>query len=183
MNDKDITLSRSVLELVTIASEFCHFIETCSQQNSLSLLTSLRSFVPLLYLRGTLIPAIQPENSDASERFVTEEEWENVFLDLKKKLGDEDAFWILEEQSETDEPIKVSISEGLADTYQDLKDFILLFKKNKLSARENAIHDVKHLFEMNWGKKLSRLLPIIHALQTKTMIEPLIEDNLLDIND
>jgi hypothetical protein len=183
MSDKDLTLSRNVLELVTIATEFCHLIENTASQTKASLLTTLQSFAPLLYLRGTLVPEMQPDDTETSERFVTEEQWEAIFRDLREKLGNDDEFWILEDQTENNEPIKASISECVTDIYQDMKDFITLFKKNRLSARENAIHDIRQLFEINWGKKISLILPIIHKLRSKSMIEPVIDDNLFDFND
>jgi hypothetical protein len=183
MSENDPTLSRSILELVTIATEFCNLIENSSSRNKVELVKSLQSFAPLLYLRGTLIPVIQPEDTEMSERFVTEEQWEAIFLELREKLGKEDEFWILEDHSETDEPIKASISECLTDVYQDMKDFVILFKKTRQSARENAVHDIKHLFEINWGKKLSLILPIIHKLSGKSAIKQNNEDNLFDFND
>jgi hypothetical protein len=84
MSENDPTLSRSILELVTIATEFCNLVENCSSQNKVELVKSLQSFAPLLYLRGTLIPVIQPEDTEMSERFVTEEQWETVFLTLRE---------------------------------------------------------------------------------------------------
>jgi hypothetical protein len=183
MSENDPTLSRSILELVTIATEFCNLVENCSSQNKVELVKSLQSFAPLLYLRGTLIPVIQPEDTEMSERFVTEEQWETVFLTLREKFGKEDEFWILEDNSQTDEPIKASISECVTDVYQDMKDFVTLFKKTRLSARENAVHDIKQLFEINWGKKLILILPIIHKLSSKSVNEPIVDDNLFDFND
>jgi len=183
MTDNDITLSRNVLELVTIATEYCNFVENCRLLDKSTLVKSLKSFVPLLYLRGTLIPDIQPSDPDAAERFVNEEEWESVFKNLREKLTIDDEFWILEDQSENNEPIKASMSEFLTDTYQDMKDFVTLYKKNRFSSRENAVHDVKVLFENNWGKKLSIILSNIHSLQVKTVIEPPSEDNIFEFND
>jgi hypothetical protein len=64
-----------------------------------------------------------------------------------------------------------------------MKDFVTLFKKTRLSARENAVHDIKQLFEINWGKKLILILPIIHKLSSKSVNEPIVDDNLFDFND
>ncbi|NOU47738.1 MAG: DUF5063 domain-containing protein [Bacteroidales bacterium] len=183
MSDNDPTLSRNILELVTIATEFCNLIENSASQSKADLLGSLQSFAPLLYLRGTLIPAIQPDDIEYAERFVTEEQWESIFRTLRDKLGKDDEFWILEDQTENNEPIKASISECVADTYQDLKDFVTLFKKNRLSARENAIHDIKQLFETNWGKKIIIVLPVIHKLRSNPVSESNIDTNSFDFND
>ncbi len=183
MSEKDPTLTRNVLELVTISSEFCNLLESCSSLNKADLLKSLQSFIPLLYLRGTLIHDIQPTDPESAERFVTEEQWEIIFLALRKILGNDDEFFMLENQMENSEGIKLSIAENLSDAYQDIKDFVTLYRKNSLSSRENAIHDIKHLFETNWGNKLSNLLPIIHSLNSKTIVESTSDSNLFDLDD
>lgn len=62
------------------------------------------------------------------------------------------------------EPLKASISENLADIYQDMKDFIMLFQKNTHAARECAIADFKMLFGNHWGYSIGNILTRVHYL-------------------
>ncbi|MBK9290364.1 MAG: DUF5063 domain-containing protein [Bacteroidetes bacterium] len=159
----DPTLSRNVLEMAAVATEYCSFIEQASGMEPKIAFGNLLKFVPLLYLRGTLLPDIEPEYPEADERYVTEEQWDSIFLDLRALFDLEDEFTYVGE-NEFGEPASLngSISEHLADVYQDLKDFITLFKKADPAKRENAIAGCKVLFAEHWGPRLARLLPVIH---------------------
>ncbi len=165
MAQNDPTLSRANLEMITIASEYCTLIENCSSHTPSIFLQSIRGFAPLLYLRGSLIKAAEPEFPEANERFVTEEQWDGIFTRLRELLGDQDEFLYMG-FSEFGEQTTLtgSLSEHLADVYQDMKDLILLFKRPSLASRENAIYECSLLFQERWGARLAVILPVIHQL-------------------
>ncbi|GAB1418211.1 DUF5063 domain-containing protein [Bacteroidales bacterium] len=165
MTQSDLTLSRQNLEMVTIAGEYCKLIENSGEAVFGQLLQTLRHFVPLLYLRGSLLQAPEPQYPEAAGRFVTEEEWDQIFLSLRKVCDNKDEFYFagLSEFGD-DSLITGSISEHLTDVYQDLKDFTLLFKRPSLAARENALYECAQLFNKHWGLRLATLLPVIHRL-------------------
>jgi hypothetical protein len=165
MTQTDPTLSRLILEMATIAGEYCSFIENASAHPQEDIIRSMRSLVPLLYLRGTLIPELEPEYPEANERYVTEEQWDGIFTMLRALFSDKDEFYYAG-LSEYEEPIllKGSLSEHLTDVYQDMKDFVLLFKKASLASRENAVHECRRMFYENWGSKLANVLPVLHTL-------------------
>lgn len=172
----DITQSKSMLEMLTVANEYCFFIETVESKSRDGILKFVNSLLPLLYLKGTLLPAIEVENPEANERFVTEEQWEGVFTTLREKLGNSDEFWIIDPQhvNET-EPLKASLSENLSDIYQDMKDLIMLYQKNTIAARENAMADCKLLFETHWGFRIANILSRLHFLLNDKGNEQLFE--------
>jgi hypothetical protein len=167
MEQNDRTLTRPILEMVTIASEFCNFLEDAANLNQQSFFKSLQGLVPLLYLRGSLLPVIEPEYPEANERYVTEEQYEGLFMSLRELIGDLDEFWFVDHAgSQITETVKGSIAEHLSDVYQDLKDFVMLYKKNALAARENAIASCRELFSDHWGQRLANLLSVVHELQS-----------------
>lgn len=154
-----------MLEMLTVANEYCFFIESTENKTKDGILKFVNSLLPLLYLKGTLLPAIEVENPEANERFVTEEQWENIFNALREKFGDSDEFWIIDPQHVNEsEPLKASLSENLADIYQDMKDLVMLYQKNTLPARENAMADCKLLFETHWGFRIANILSRLHFL-------------------
>lgn len=166
MSNSDITLSRNVLEMAAVASEFCSFLENGNTSSKQDFFKTLQGLIPLIYLRGSLLPEIEPEYPEADEHFVNEEQWESIFYSLRDITRDEDEFWFTDHSNtQITETIKGSIAEHLADAYQDIKDFILFFKRTQIAARENAIASCRTNFMLNWGKKLAVLLPVIHQLQ------------------
>jgi len=162
---EDITLSKPVIEMATVANELCYFFDTVENKDKESILRFIQPILPLLYLKGSLLPNVSPQNPEVNERFVTEEQWEKVFTVLRDKFGKDDEYWIIDPQyiNET-EPLKASLSENIADIYQDMKDFILLMQKNTLAARENAISECSLLLANHWGYRVGNIFTRVHHL-------------------
>ena len=57
-----------------------------------------------------------------------------------------------------------TISEDLADIYQDLKNFVAAFASQNEESMNNAIVKVKENFRTYWGQKLVNAMRPIHEL-------------------
>jgi len=163
--------SISVLEFLRVAHEYCLFAEKASEKNSQDVSEFVLKIGPLLYLKGKLLPDIEPEFPESSERYVTEEEWQDIFNIFRAVFTNLDEFHQVNyEEFNEYEAVKSSLSENFTDIYQDLKDFVLLYQKNMAAARQNAVHDCKSLFERRWGPKLLSNMRYIHFLQNKDFL-------------
>jgi hypothetical protein len=162
--------SLNVLEFLRVAHEYCHFIEISGEKERLEIYNFLIKIIPLVYLKGKLMPDIQPDYPESSERYVTEEEWQEIFNTYRAVFGQEDEYYHVgyEDYNEY-EAVKASLAENLTDSYQDLKDFILLYQKNSQAARQNAVHDCITLLEKRWGPKLLSALRYLHYLGNKSL--------------
>lgn len=163
---KNLTQSKSVLEMITVAHEFCLFMEKIDSYSQPDILNYFQKIIPLLYLKGSLLPDIEVADDSYVERYVTAENWEIVFNELRNKLKPHDEYWVLEFSDDT-EATKANIADNLTDVYQDLKDFIILYTKNTQTARENAAQECKMHFETHWGIRLLNALRAIHQLNYK----------------
>jgi hypothetical protein len=92
----DITISKPILELVTVANEYCYYLDNVENKSKAGILEFMNRILPLLYLKGSLVPDIDVKNPDANERFVTQEQWEEVFNMLREKFGKQDEFWVID---------------------------------------------------------------------------------------
>ena len=157
--------SKNVLEMLTVANDYCLSMAKVEDYSKSDLMSYLQKICPLLYIKGALLPVIEVRNPEANERFVVEEEWESLFNGLRDKFSKDDEFWYIDNSEQEDkEPVKGSLSEHFTDLYQDLKDFILLYQKNSLDAKENAVSGIKRLFETHWGYKLVNAHKTLHYL-------------------
>jgi len=155
--------SKNVTEMLTVANEYCHFLEKAHQYQVPEVLSYLQKIFPLLYLKGALLPNVQVQMPEANERFVTAENYEILLNELRNKFKPNDEFWTIDHSETTDiEPIKANLAELLTDIYQDLKDFVLLYGKGTTAAQENAVHDCKLFFETHWGYRLVTAQKYIH---------------------
>ncbi len=165
----DITMSKPLLEMITVANEYCLFFEKAASYQANDILTYFHRIAPLLYLKASLLEAA-PANKDAwNERYVTEEEWESVFKTLREKFGKKDRYYIHDHNFDS---IEASLADNLADIFQDMKDFVLLYQKNNIVARRNAIANMLNLFGMRWGQALINALGAVHQILHKEKIDP-----------
>lgn len=162
---EDVTMGKNALEMLLVANEFCLFMEEIEDKSKSDILEFVHRVLPLMYTKGSLLPQISVVHPEANMRFVTEDQWENLFNLMRDIFGEDDEYWIIDPQyiNET-EPLKASLSENLADIYQDMKDFVLLYQKNTMAARENALADCKSLFSDHWGYRIGNILLRLHHL-------------------
>jgi hypothetical protein len=160
----DPVTSANVLDMFTVANEFCIFTEKAEKYNPDEVLQYYARICPLLYLKGAILPEVDPDDEYFGERFVNEDQWEAIYNALSTVFPGTDYFYTLSYENADNVPLKASLAEHLADIYQDLKDFILLYQKNHTYARQNAVYECKALFKSHWGARISTLLPALHVL-------------------
>jgi len=148
--------------MFTVANEYCLFFDKAGEYTPEDIFEYFHKIAPLIYLKGSLIPEIMVNDPSYSERFLTEEQYEALFIILKEKFGKNDVFYILDSNYEATE---ASLAESLTDIYQDMKDFVWLYRKDNSFAKENSIALIKSLFETRWGIKVVNALKAIHAIK------------------
>jgi hypothetical protein len=159
---KEPVYSPFVLEFLAVAQKFCLFIEEIEKYDKNQLYDYMHKALPLLYVRGSVLPEIQPDDHSYNEKFVTEEQWQNVFNGIRNILQKDDEYWFLENDNPLNEPVKASISDNLADIYQDMKDFIILYQKPLRGAKKMAVWEISELHKFHWGFRVVNLMKVLH---------------------
>ena len=156
--------SRNVIEFVAVANEYCKYAEHASQLKGDELLRILQRILPLMYIKASLLPALEPFFEDGNEKFVTEADWTDLNESLKEKFGTaNDYLEVFDEKiNETEGPVISSISENMADIYQDIKDFLLLYQTGTAEVMSDALWECRMNFENFWGQKLVNAMRAIH---------------------
>ena len=157
--------SRNVIEFVTVAVEYCNFIEKCNNVSAKELSSAMLRMLPLLYLKATMIPEIESDEENQNEDFVTEEIYVYILELVSQKLGVNDLdCTVPETASQSDEMTTAPVSEILADIYQDLKNFIMGYRTGEVTIMNEAIFVCKLNFEQFWGTRLLAAQPAFHKL-------------------
>lgn len=156
--------SRNVVEFVAAANEFCKYQEHASEVKGEEMLKILQRLLPFLYLKASLLPALEPVFEDGNEKFVTESDWFRIHDTLKEKFGTADDYLeVFDERiNDTDGPVVSSLAENMADIYQDLKNFLLLYQTGTQEVMNDAVWECRMNFEQYWGQKLTNSLRAIH---------------------
>lgn len=160
----DPVYSHNVVEFVAAANEFCKYSEHADELNGDEILKIMQRILPFMYLKASLLPSLEPVFEDGNEKFVTEADWNRIHVNISQKLGIADDFTpeMSEKLDDSDIPVPVTISENLADIYQDIKDFLILYQTGTREVMNDAVWECRMNFETLWGPKLLNALSAIH---------------------
>lgn len=169
---------RNTLEFVTVALEFCTFVETAGERELFDFMDKAVKLLPLLYLKATLLPEVEPDEDDEPELTVTEEMYESVRNRIAELLGEKDSY--LEtfhpDMQYSDTPIAAFISENLADVYQDVGNFVSLFRQGNEEVMLQSIALCRTNFQEFWGQQLLNALKALHAARYS-------DDEIIETNE
>ena len=163
-SNSDPVYSRNVIEFVAIANEFCKYAEHASELKGDELLKILQRILPLMYLKASLLPKLDPFFEDGNEKFVTEADWVSIHETLREKFGTADDYLEVfdEKMNDSEGPVLSCISENMADIYQDIKDFLLLYQTGTNEVMNDAVWECRLNFETFWGQKLVNSMRAVH---------------------
>lgn len=154
-----------VIEFVAVAKEFCGYLESVQDEEAEELLSKMQKFIPLIYLKGSLLPSCESDEMGLMEESVTEEEYNALYTSLNRILGEHDEYLeVFDDNMQYSEaPVVNSISEKLCDIYQDLKNFISAYRGGMVEVIEEALWQLNNSFELYWGKSCASVLRAIHS--------------------
>ena len=149
---------RNTLEFVTVALEFCTFVENAGNTGLFDFLDKAVKILPLLYLKATLLPEAVEDEDAEPELTVTEDMYESVRNRIAGLLGEKDSYL------ETFHP-DMQYSENLADVYQETGNFISLFRQGNEEVMLEALVLCRKNFSEFWGQQLLNALKALHAVR------------------
>lgn len=161
-----LVYSKNVIEFITVANEFCSFLERSDEMESVDFIGRLQKILPLLYLKASLLPAFDYESEDDLERYVTEVEYNLIQQKVLNHTGSGDDYHevFLPGMQFSETALIASISENVADIFQDLKDMVMSFRTMDEEVMLLALHETRLGFEQVWGQKLVNCLRAVHSL-------------------
>ncbi|NDV58626.1 DUF5063 domain-containing protein [Bacteroides sp. 519] len=167
MAESQVIFNRNAVEFVTVAAEFCAFLERAEGMNQKQFVDTMLKILPLLYLKASMLPPIELLEDEELETYVTEEIYEVLRINISGILADRDDYLevFLPDMAYSDTPIKKTISEDLADIYQDIKDFIFVFQLGFNQTMNDALYIVKENFSLLWGQKLVNTMRALHDVR------------------
>lgn len=167
---EDIVFSRNTVEFVTVAAEFCAYIERANDHTRKEFVGTLLKLLPLLYIKAQMLPKGETFNEEELETFVTEDAYEVIRLTLSDLFAQYDTYLdvFVAEMKYSDTPVTKSISEDLADIYQDVKNFVTQFQIGINETMHDAILECREHFCLYWGQTLVNTLRALHELEYNT---------------
>ncbi len=169
MTDLSIIYQKEAIEFVTVAKEYLAFMEAAKNMNPENFLDNSIKLLPLLYLKGTLLPTINDYNEDYVEKFVDEPGWSFIQQASAAKLGENDEYVQIQDASVMNnmDYLNVGLSELFADIYQELGDVIGAYRLAQEETMQAALFFCKENFASYWGIRVLVLLKNLHRIKYK----------------
>lgn len=163
----DIVYSKDVLELVTVASEFCGFVEISGQTTSDEFIDKTLKILSLLYLKASMVKIPKRIFDENLEAFVTEQDYNHVINEVVSVIGSGDDYLEVfhPDIQYSDGPIRATVSEDIADIYQYLKNFTTLYGMGSEELMNDGLVECMQYFGQFWGQKLVNVLRALHQLK------------------
>jgi hypothetical protein len=163
----EVVLSKQTEDFVRTALEYCVLVEKHTQTGRELFIDNMIKVLPLLYLKISIIPPVEENYDSDLQTKVSEEMYNRVESAISRLLGNDNLY--LEtfhpDIRLSDSPVAVKISEDLADIYQDLGNFIAVFKNGQKETMNDSLVLCVLDFEKYWGQRLLNALRALHFIK------------------
>lgn len=163
-NEKKV-YSRKVIEFVTVAKEYCVFMNNTERYTKADFLKVASQMLPLLYLKVSLLPDFEAVLDSEPQEFVDEFEYERVRTAVHRKLTRHDDYLEVfkDDMQRSETPVVAQVSEDMADIYQDLMNFCEQYRIGIDDLMNDALAKVIENFGTYWGQRLCNAQRAIHS--------------------
>jgi hypothetical protein len=159
--------SKEVIEFVAIATEYCTFVENTEKLSINDFVKKAHEVLINIYQKAIYLPELTAKYEDFNEHHVTEKEYEKIQKKIYDKLGHYDSYHDVNNPVKqlSDKPSGECISEDMSDIFQEIKDFVMLFRSSRKELMYEAIWECSQSFKNYWGQRLTNSLRALHFLQ------------------
>jgi hypothetical protein len=163
-----ILYSEEVLDFVRLSREYCSLLETDLDLSENEFIRFSLYSLPAIYSAMIKIPQLDSVFEEGSEKVVSEQDWSEVYRKIAGCMEGNNDFLDIPAESEFDrsELITRKVSEDMADIYQDLRDFLEVYRNAPEEVMNDALWECQNNFSGFWGSKTLRVSSALHKIYT-----------------
>lgn len=154
------------MEFLTVASEYCAFVEKARKFSRAEFITKLHKILALTYLKMTLLKD-DPEYDlmdGEPEAFLSEYDYEHIRSTVSARLGSLDRYIdIIQPDTDNTETEQMEASQCITDVYHNLKNFVENFRTGSEDAAQASRAELIADFREVWGPRALSLLAVTHT--------------------
>lgn len=160
MENGNTSLSRNTLTFLGLAREYCEAIGNAPQTERADFVSAMVRLLPRLYITMTDHKIVQEPEMGVVGMFVDEDHYNQVRSTLATLMGEEDTYLetFEEDMKYSDTPIAASVSEALADIYQDMYNFVMTVKESEGAVAPQAMDELHENFILYWSRSLCNVM-------------------------
>ena len=163
----DTELSTNSIALIALCNEYCQTVEHASESERDDFVSAMLRLLPRIYIAASdmQIPLELEEEEFYIEPALDEDYYDTIRRNVESLMGPDDVFLEVfeEDMKYSDTPIAASISEGVADIFQALYNFIETIKDAPSQLIQEALCALRDDFNNYWSQTLCNLMrPLNH---------------------
>lgn len=174
-------LSNNTLSVMALASEYCAAIEHVSATSPKAFVKKMIKLLPRIYMTVTDLPEEEFDEPDYmyGATHLDEEYYNKVCQDIAETLGVNDSYLetFHEDMKYSDTPIAATISEGLADLFQVMFNFMEDVRNSDVEDIDRHLSGLRSDFTEYWSQTLCNVMRPLNELITGHGEEPLADDD------
>lgn len=160
-----------LLRIVADAAAYCTLVEGADEMEKTELAADIADSLVTLYADFSRndLPCLE-EELPFFPTHIDEDYYESIRRRLEMAFGADDTFLetFEEDMKYSDSPIAVSLSEILADIYQDVYDFVSVVRESDGEQLDTAFLNCRESFISIWSQKLCNALRQLNHLRYST---------------
>ena len=159
-------LAPNSLAFIAISNEFCSAIENAMEFEKEDFVAKMLKMLPRIYMTVTDIDIEESNEDYYALPYLDESVYDNLRSQLAALMGEDDVFLetFEEDMKYSDAPVSATISEDLADIYQQLYNFVASVRDVDTEAINSIIITCKEDFASYWGQTLCNVLRALHSV-------------------
>ena len=166
-------LSPNALAFIALTNEYCHAIETAEPQeayqvdSNLPFIHQMLKLLPRIYIVAT---DLYDGKGDSADEFIEssldENTYDQVRQILSQVMGDDDTYLEtnLNDMQYSDTPVSATVSECLADLYQEFYNLVHAVQDIPTELQVTLIDACMYNFREYWGQTLCNVLRAMHTI-------------------
>lgn len=155
-------LTNNQLAVIALANEYCQAVELSASVEPQQFVDRMVRLLPRIYISVTDLPREQVSEPEyALDAIHLDEAYYNQIRDnIASLLGENDTYLetFHEDMKYSDTPIAASVSEGLADLFQVLYDFVEDVKNSDAERQLEYLGTLREDFSAYWGQTLCNVM-------------------------
>jgi hypothetical protein len=158
--------SQAITDFITVAADFCRLIEQASKKRTGELFSSLQLVLPEIYTKASTLQKPKYCYEEEPKKFVREDDYAAIHDALQQKIELVNGIARMSPGTRPTqhELVSFSLAELLADIYEELKNFVMLYEVAIPQAMNDAVWLCRESFEQGFGIKLIEALKLLHTV-------------------
>ena len=159
-------LAPNSLAFIALSNEFCSAIENAMEFEKDDFVAKMLKMLPRIYMTVTDIDIEESTEDFYALPYLDESVYDSLRSQIATLMGEDDAFLetFEEDMKYSDAPVSATISEDLADVYQQLYNFVASVRDVDTEAINSIIITCKEEFASYWGQTLCNVLRALHSV-------------------